>query len=960
MASKISIWTGMVVGALVVVLCLLTASALAEDSVDKAVITSTTAATGNVSGIVKDPSGAVVLGARIVLTPGSATAATDAQGSFSIRDLTPGTYTATVSYVGFGNSVATVVVASGQTAPLNVSLSVGGSTQQVEVDANLTGDAAAINEERTSENILDVQTDVQIQSLPNANIADAVGRMPGVTLQRNEGEGQYVQIRGTEPRLSNTTIDGVLVPGPDPAVRQVDLDTIPAGLVGSVAINKTLSANQDGDAIGGSVDLRIKEATSDRPTFTVTGIGGNTPIDNNRQVYSINSSGGFRFGPRNGSGTKKAGLEMGFSYDSNERGIDDIEPTPDLDPNGNRIFDQVNVQQYLYDRTRYGFAGALDYNISPGSELYAHGLFSNFRDYGQKYAYQLVLDGGKSKYKTSVRRPNLQIEDLALGGNHLFDHSFLKYQVAIAHSRFGGAAGNPGAAFKGTPATAGCSYVPTNSEFRPVLTCTGLTAANFDLSNYKLQTIDLTSGQATQLNLQGNASFGLNYHLGNYASALEIGGQFRNEHKGQFANSPEYDPNGTSYASDFLGTFSNPHFYGGSYPIAHVTSFEAITADLANNPGNYTLDVNATHENSDASNYNLQERVSAGYIMNTLTFGHFHLQTGLRFEATQTRNTGYLVTTNAVGTWGGTTPQYGSGSYVNPLPSVQLRYSIDDTSDIRAVYGRGISRPDPYQLVPYVNLTVGGGTTGNDLITIGNTALVAEHANDYDILYEKYLPSVGVLQAGYFYKQITKPIFTSISVVPATGSPLSTSYPGDQVQQEVNGDHAYISGFELAYQQHLRFLPSYLKNVRLDSNFTYTASKNYNIADRTDTPQLVGQAPYSWNIGPAYATKRALVSVGISHNSSNIYAYQYQSTGPTPVAYGITGPNGDNYFFSHTQIDAQATYYVGKGFTVLASGLNMNNEVFGFYNGSPQYFVQREYYKPTYSGGIRWNLRRNQ
>jgi outer membrane receptor for ferrienterochelin and colicin len=129
-----------------------------------------------------------------------------------------------------------------------------------------------------------VQTDTQIQSLPNANVADAIGRMPGVTLQRNEGEGQYVQIRGTEPRLSNTTIDGVIVPGPDPEVRQVDLDTIPADIVGSLAINKTLSANQDGDAIGGSVDVRIKQATSDQPTFNVEGISGYTPIAGTRNA----------------------------------------------------------------------------------------------------------------------------------------------------------------------------------------------------------------------------------------------------------------------------------------------------------------------------------------------------------------------------------------------------------------------------------------------------------------------------------------------------------------------------------------------------------------------------------------------------------------------------------------------------------------------------------------------------
>lgn len=359
MSSKIRFKSGIVIGAFMASLWLVPSFALAERAVamttaagSAAMMAAVPAATGMINGTVKDPSGAVVPGARIVLTPGSATTATDAQGSFSIRDLTPGTYTATVSYVGFRNATSSVIVVSGQTAVLNISLSVGGNTQQIEVNANMTGDAAAINEERTSENILNVQTDAQIQSLPNANIADAVGRMPGVTLQRNEGEGQYVQIRGTEPRLSNTTIDGVIVPGPDPEVRQVDLDTIPADLVGSVAINKTLSANQDGDAIGGSVDMRIKEATSDRPTFSITGIGGNTPIDNNRQVFTIASSAGFRFGPRSASGSKRFGLELGYSYDSNQRGIDDVEPTPDLDANGNTTFDGENIQEYLYDRTR--------------------------------------------------------------------------------------------------------------------------------------------------------------------------------------------------------------------------------------------------------------------------------------------------------------------------------------------------------------------------------------------------------------------------------------------------------------------------------------------------------------------------------------------------------------------------------------------------------------------------------
>lgn len=911
----------------------------AESVADK----SSVAVNGSINGTVKDTAGAVLQGAQIVLQPSGATVISDAQGRYFLSNIKAGTYSVTISYIGFTTSVQTIAVTGGQPTPLDVTLSVGSASQQVEVMANLEGDAAAINEQRVSENILNVQTDAEIQALPNQNIADAVGRMPGVTLQRNEGEGQYVQIRGTEPRLSNTTIDGVLVPGPDPAVRQVDLDTIPADLVGSVAINKTLSASQDGDAIGGSVDLRIKQATSSRPAFMVEFTDGYTPIDNGRKAFQINSSAGFRFGPDSGQG-KKFGLMLGYSYDYNGRGIDDVEPVPNFDgPNNSFTYDNIYIQQYLYDRTRYGFAGSLDYKLNENSDLYLHGLFANFRDFGQKYAYQLALDDNP-KYKTSVRRPNLQVADLAMGGNHVFTHSYLRYQIAAAHSRFGGAAGNPGAAFKVKKhSTVGtdCDYAPGPTQYRPQYTCDVAGNSILDPTQYFLDTVDLTFGQATQLNLQANATLGINYHLGSHASTLEFGGQFRNEHKGQDAYSPEYDSNGNPAMSNYLGSFTNNHFYGGSYRLGPVTSFEAITSDLAANPGNYSLDEGTTHLQSDAADYNLQERVSAGYMMNTIQFGRFHLQTGLRIEATNTSNTGYLVVNDADGNYVSTTPQHGSGSYINPLPSVQLRYRIDNDSDLRAVYGRGISRPDPYQLVSYITEDQ---STDPYTINVGNPALVAEHANDYDILYERYLPSVGMFEAGYFYKQITKPIVLSESTVPATGSPLSQAYAGDLVVQEINGDHAHVQGVELAYQQHLRFLPGVLGGARINANFTYTNSKDFNLPGRTDNPQLIGQAPYSWNIGPAYATKRALVTFGISHNGANIYTYQGAGD----------GPSADTFFYSHTQVDAKISYYLGKGFTAAAIGQNMNNEVFGFYNGSPQYMIQREYYKPTYMGGIRW------
>jgi TonB-dependent receptor len=917
-------------------------------------------ATGNVSGTVRDITGAVLPGVRVVLDPTSTTAATDPHGSFTIPNVKPGIYSVTISYVGFATSVNTVEVKAGKTTSLNTTMNVSSTNQQVVVNANLGGDVAAINEQRISENILNVMTAETIQNLPNQSVATVLGRMPGVTVQINEGEAQYVQIRGTEPRLSNTTVDGVSVPGPDPQVRQVDLWVIPGDLVGAIDINKTLSANQDGDAIGGSVNLHMRQATSSRPTLDVESLGGWNPIDTGQPWFRDDATFGKRFGAQ-----QRFGAILSYSYDLNDIGTDDVEPLPDVNPDGSNApyFDTIALNEYFYNHTRYGFGGSMDYKVSENSDLFIHGLFTNFKDYGQKFEYD--IGGGGVSFHNSLRRPNYQISDLFLGGNHVFTHSYIHYVAAISHSREGGAAGNPGADYAplntdpnlpsgGLGST--CNYAPGPSIYRPQFPC----AANdpiYDPTQYALQDINLTSGQSTQINLQGSGSIGLNYHLGSHASVFEFGALIRNAHKGQDALSPTYDNFATNVTpplmSQFTTTFTNPTFYGGSYKYGPVVSFEATEAWLAANPSALPLDEGATHLNSDPANYNLQERITAGYIMNTVDLGSkFHLQAGLRIEATNEANTGYLVTTvpstpTDPSGYGATTPVNGGGSYINPLPSVQLRYNIDQNSDLRAVFGMGISRPDPYDLVPYKTLDE---TKQPNVENIGNPALVAEHADDYDLLYERFLPSVGMIEAGYFYKHITQPLFQTESTVPNPfPNPVT---PTVLLTQWVNGGHAYVQGIEFAYQQHLSFLPGVLAHARIDANMTWTQSRNYDLTGRTDSPQLVGQAPFSYNITPSYETKRATVSVGISYDGPNIATYQWQTGDPGTV----NGPYGDNYYFERTQVDAQASYYLGKGFTFTASEENANNAILGFYNGSKQFMTQREYYKPIYYGGIRWSL----
>jgi outer membrane receptor for ferrienterochelin and colicin len=207
--------------------------------------------TGQATDVNHDP----LVAARVELQPLGQTAVTDAQGQFTITNVAPGKYTLTISYVGFKPFSREVNVTSGAAENVAAELEIETVSQEVIVRGEREhGEIEALNREITADNIVQVLPSEVITSLPNTNIADAVGRMPSVSLERDEGEGKYVQIRGTEPRLSNVTVDGVHLPSPE-GVRNVKLDAIPADLIDSVEINKTLSANQEGDAIGGSVNL---------------------------------------------------------------------------------------------------------------------------------------------------------------------------------------------------------------------------------------------------------------------------------------------------------------------------------------------------------------------------------------------------------------------------------------------------------------------------------------------------------------------------------------------------------------------------------------------------------------------------------------------------------------------------------------------------------------------------------
>jgi TonB-dependent receptor len=333
--------------------------------------------------------------------------------------------------------------------------------------------------------------------------------------------------------------------------------------------------------------------------------------------------------------------------------------------------------------------------------------------------------------------------------------------------------------------------------------------------------------------------------------------------------------------------------------------------------------------------------------MNVISFGRFRLNTGVRFETTTEDVFGNVLSQDDQGNFLGISSLTKNFTYVDVLPSAELRIGLTGDSAIRLSYGRGIARPQFGDLAPNLSLTIASQTGGRNTSSIGNPNLKATYADNYDILFEQYLKPLGLFTAGFFYKNITDPI-----VVLQTQGVMYPGFPETFVQdQPGNAGSAYVWGWEANYEQRWSFLPGLLGGLGFSGNYSYTASRTNGIPGRSDHPALLRQAPNTWNLGPTYDRGRLSVRLGLSYNQANIFGYQYQDGAPL----GLKGPNGDTYLYSHLQVDVQGSYRLPKGFKAIVYGLNLTNEVFGFYNGNSIWPIQREYYDRTIGAGVRWN-----
>jgi TonB-dependent receptor len=927
------------------------------------------AAQGTIRGAVTEAAQRPASDAIVHVSGTTLGARSDSSGLYRVLRVPSGSYTIRVAKIGFSPESATVVVRNGETVTQNFELhALVQELTGITVTSKRLGEteAAALQRQADAPNVVQVLPGDVIRALPNANAAEAAGRMPGVTTERDEGEGKFIQIRGTSPDLNNLTINGAHVPGSQGGSRVVKLDVIPSDLLAGIEVSKTLTADMDADAIGGSVNL-VTKTPEGAPEGYIAGQYGQVTLRNKNQFQ-----GGFalsgRFGPE-----RRLGILLGGSADRNNRTTNDLEPAWSKDESGRAIPIEWSQRDYQFARNRYGLGGDIDYRFADGSAIALKGLYGRFEDYGVTYVKDLATAQTGTTFGTTG--------DSAGSGSHGFgtgaELTRQSYNRTPLQSVFGSTlSGRTHLGVFEVRADLNAAVTDeklTDYRFHPFtfdgLNGNGITVA-YDASNTKVPTytiVDPATAAAGEAptnfaeshyftidnrthgrDLGGALNLQTPWHTGanDWTANLQFGAKYRDETKSHATLGGFWFSGTPIPLTGDLSSFSDPKYYQyatNAFSMGLVPDQAKAHASENAAAANFTNGTDAV--GNLLGTFNGSEKITAGYVANTLTWSKLELYTGLRVEHTSASYVGHT----AVGdTASGVTTVPGSQSYTDLFPSVQAKYSFDPQTHLRLAFTRAIARPDYQSLAPSLTGSPGGSPSDPSNVSSGNPNLKPQHAWNYDVMLEHFFTSVGVISGGVFYKQISDFIFNRTFTY---NGPV-TQLDGFLGTRPENGGTGHIFGFEADWAQRLVFLPDAFAGLGFDANYTHTSSRAVVSESVDGTPErhapLPRQSPNLANIALTYDWGRLSARAAWAYQGANIVSYGDGS--PTP--------SGDTYFYAHSQFDASVIVDATSRIQFQLQVLNINNAVFGFFTGTTthDYAIQREYYGRTIYFGTKYKF----
>jgi TonB-dependent receptor len=888
---------------------------------------------------------------------------------------------------GSTNSDAAAAVGTGQVAQAVL----GGTAQElIEVTGqrpSATGSLPqARQEQKAAPNLINVQPQSEIEKLPDVSVAEALQRIPGISLESDTGEGRFINIRGLDADLNGSTFDNVRLPpsnfaSPFNGARAVAFDTIPASFVGGLEVTKTNRPDQDAEALGGTINILPRTQKPDGAPFVEATLGFGLEPLRNTPIYQGDLAFGATFGVAPGTGPfdpkgkapvsssgfftnpKPFGIIATGSVYDDSRGVDDIEAAySDQQGAGvpDKVLNQLDTRRYTYQRTRYGYGGEFSFNPNDLNSFYLRANEFGYNEHINRARLTLNnLDNANgdtdangnailafltdpnnkngfiapdAQLQKSLRDEGENVQDqvFELGGNSVVSGIRLDYKGSWAR----GIDNKPfdiNPTFTDPNAVVVAYDNSTNPSFPKFHVLNGVDPANSAL--YNLTSINNSTFHDfdTEWGGQINATVPLNVF--GSEGEVKVGGSLRLRKHNVNQTSEDFAPAaGVLLPLANLSAGQDFTFYDGTVHQGDEVNSKAVEF-LVRDPNNLVVRTRLTQDRlRDLAAFQLDnENVYAGYGQYTGKLGNFGLLAGLRIEATDASYGANSAVTDANGNVT-VTPNTNKQSYTDVFPTVQGTYNFSDNLIARLTYSTAIARPGFNQISASQSIDLGALT-----VSSGNPNLKPTTGNNFDLSVEYYLNKGGIISFGAFDKEFEH--YTVQSQVreffPASGD--TTDIFSVNTFQDVG--HAQAYGTELNYNQHFTFLPAPLDAFGFNGNYTYVQSSF--MVRPGQFEQLPSTSRTTFNASIFYEKGPFEADLGASFVSKNLFA---------------VGPSAqfDTWSQPRFRLDLGTKYTLNENFSFFFDVKNLTDTTLKFTEGSSgERPIQREFYGPTFTSGVK-------
>ena len=796
---------------------------------------------------------------------------------------------------------------------------------------------------RQAQVILDIAPLDQIRSMPDSNAAEALQRLPGISLEADTGEGRFINIRGMDADLNGTTFDGVRMTASNPAspqsgARAVAFDSFPAGLIGGVEVIKSLTPDVDAEGLGGVVNIQPRTIPTGQDHIIDASVAGGIEALRGSPVYKGDITLGQRFFD------DKLSVIFSYAFEQDHRGIDDIEEDyindPTTVPAGTnafltkKAFDDLQNRWYQYHRSRQGYGGGFTYSPDQATNIYLRGFDSGYSERANKHERTItgLADniqsvnnstgdftslGAMSHYNDINTKEDVGNELIEFGGNTLIADTVTadaRLSWTQGHDRF---PYSVNARFD-NPTPFDVVYNNTDATHPSYQTIGGVNLAN--PANYTALSGSNNPSKNTDTEYGGVANFSFPLPLIGEGGVFKFGGSVRERSRRAQQFSGSLNPTDQNLVDYVSGP--DIFYYNNRYNLGPQPIFPKLLAI----PQSAAIADPTTFEHDN-------ENVYAGYAQYSTSFGQFDAVAGLRFEATEGTYRANTLTTDAAGNTS-LAPNIATHNYNNFFPDLSVKYQPTDELQIRAAFSTAIARPGFNQITASRSVDLQNAVP---IVTQGNPELKPTLGRNFDLTASYFLPEGGIASVGLFYKKFSDYIIPTED----TNATDVAGFVGQRVDlisfSNVGG--AYAEGLELEYNQKFEFLPDPFEDFGFEGNMTINQSGGQIRPGETHT--LPQTSPFNYNAALYYDEGPLYLKLGASYVSANLW-----SVGSSSAT--------DLYSQPRFRLDFGGSYNITNEIQLYLDIKNITNTKLEFTQTNDRNFpVQREFYEPDYLLGIR-------